>query len=375
MVSCLMPSETSEALTSEKNYGGFTMNIEKKRIEMWSKGKGTIGHITLDNLAHPETVKVTLLGEEIIPESFDCYGHPNFTEEQAMLFMFKEEELRRKKGEEAQLKAEISYDKSLVGIPKNFFDTIEGIERSISSISDLNEMLKNRSRYIKAYKDEQLHEFILFGCFMLDRFGQVMSIEKSQKGNVASKGEVEYLPTFRRNNQRVGLIFTTGGYAIPTAGSVCPCCGKTFTIDDIKNNPCVYIDGKFYHDSCWRNYRKLTEIDKFTRQLVGLLYEDADYQFELLPNGYCHEDCCSHIPWFLFHTIDGDIIMGWRKRVISIEWQENYKPFDMKELFGTEDVTKWEKDGKRGIHAWGQEKAFEYLRNVLKNVNPTYLKW
>ena len=48
------------------------MNIEKKRIKGWSTGKGSIGHITLDKLAIPETVKVTLLGEPIIPESFNC---------------------------------------------------------------------------------------------------------------------------------------------------------------------------------------------------------------------------------------------------------------------------------------------------------------
>ena len=36
------------------------MNIEKKRIEGWSGGNGVIGHITLDKLAIPETVKVTL---------------------------------------------------------------------------------------------------------------------------------------------------------------------------------------------------------------------------------------------------------------------------------------------------------------------------
>ena len=74
------------------------MNIEKKRLEGWSTGKGSIGHITLDKLAIPETVKVTLLGEPIIPESFNCYGHPNFTEEQEMLYMFKEEELKRLNG-------------------------------------------------------------------------------------------------------------------------------------------------------------------------------------------------------------------------------------------------------------------------------------
>ena len=73
---------------------------------------------------------------------------------------------------------------------------------------------------------------------------------------------------------------TLGGeYSIPTANSVCPCCGILLTIDDVKNKPCVYIGG--------------------------------------------------------------NIIMDWRKRVISIEWQENYKTFDMDRLFSAEDVTKW----------------------------------
>lgn len=348
------------------------MNIEKKRIEGCTTAKGFIGHITLDKLAIPETVKVTLLGEPVIPMSFNCYGHPNFTEEQEMLYMFKEEELKRKNGKEyTPLEAEIVYEERIFDVPRSTFDTIRGIQESLTSLCDLNEMLQNRSIFHKSHKNVPLNEFMLFGCFWLDQFGQVMSIEKTAKGKLKTNGDVENFEAFRRNNSR-GLSLTSGGYDIPTANSICPCCGKKLTIDDIKNNPCVYINGKFYHDSCWRNYRKLTEVDKLTRNMVDLIYKNTDYQFELLPNGYCNQDCYSHIPWFLFHTIDGDIIMGWRKRVISIEWQENYKPFDMTELFDTEDVTKWEKDGKRGIHAWSNEKAYEYLKKVLNVVNPEY---
>ncbi len=350
------------------------MNIEKKRIEGWSTGKGSIGHITLDKLAIPETVKVTLLGEPIIPKSFDYYGHPNFTKEQEMLYMFKEEELKRQNGGEyTPLEAEIIYEERTFDVPRSTFDTVKGIEKSLLSLSDLNEMLQNRRIFHKAHESEPLNEFMLFGCFWLDQFGQIMSVEKTARGKLKTNSDVEDYRTFRRNNSE-GFTLTSGGYDIPTSGSVCPCCGKTFTIDDIKNNPCVYVNGEFYHDSCWRNYRKLTEVDKFTRQMMDLVYKSTDYQFELLPNSYCNQDCYSHIPWFLFHTIDGDIIMGWRKRVISIEWQENYKPFNMDELFVTEDVTKWKRGGKRGIHAWGDNKAYEYLEKVLKAVNPDY-RW
>lgn len=351
------------------------MNIERKPIEAWSTGKGIIGHITLDKLAIPETVKVTLLGESIIPESFNCYGHPNFTEEQQMLYMFKEEELKRQNcGKYTPLEVEIVYEERVFDIPRSTFDSASGIEKSLRCLSDLNEMLQNRLIFREIHKGERLNEYMLFGCFLLDQFGQIMSIEKTVKSKLITNGDVEKYETFCKHNSE-GFTLTTGGYAIPKEDSACPCCGKTFTIDDIKNNPCVYINGKFYHDSCWRNYRKLTEVDKFTRRMMSLLYKDTDYQFELLTNGYCNQDCCSHIPWFLFHTIDGDIIMGWRKRVISIEWQENYKHFDMNKLFGEEDVTKWEKRGKRGIHAWGNDKAYEYLKKVLQTVNPGYSKW
>ena len=351
------------------------MNIEKKRIEIWGTGKGTIGHITLDKLAIPETVKVTLLGETIIPESFDLYGHPNFTEEQGMLYKFKEEEFKRQNGGEyTPLNAEIIYEERDFDVPRSTFDTIKGIQKSLNTLSDLNEMLQNRRKFRKTHEGQSLNEYMIFGCFWLDQFGQIMSIEKAAKGKLKINGDVEDYKTFCSNNSE-GFTLTTGGYVIPTADSVCPCCAKTFTIDDIKNNPCVYVDGKVYHDSCWRNYRKLTEIDKFTRQLMSMLYKESDYQFELLPNGYCSQDCCSHIPWFLFHTIDGDIKIGWRKRVISIEWQENYKPFDMNELFGTENVTKWEEGGKRGIHAWGKDPALEYLIKVREAVNPGYSRW
>lgn len=351
------------------------MNIEKKRIEAWGSEKGTIGHITLSKLAIPETVRVTLLGKPIIPESFDCYGHPNFTKEQEMLFMFKEEELKRQNGGKyTPLEAEIVYEERIFDVPRSTFDTIRGIEKSLSSLSDLNEVLQNRRIFHVAHKNESLNEYILFGRFWLDQFGQIMSVKKKETDKLKTNGDVEDYKTFFMRN-RNGFTLTSDGYAIPIAGSVCPCCGKALTLEDIKNNPCVYVDGKFYHDTCWRNYRKLTEVDKFTRRMMSVIYKDTDYQFELLPNGYCNKDCCSHIPWFLFHTIDGDIKMGWRKRVISIEWQENYKPFDMDELFSTENVTQWEDGGKRGIHAWGNDKAYEYLKKVLDTVNPGYSKW
>ena len=238
------------------------MNIENKRMQPIMADNGTIGHITLDKLAIPETVVVTLLGEQIIPESFDIFGHPNFTNEQQMLYLFKENEIRRlNNGKDISLYAEIRYKERKFYVSRNYFDTIKGIQKSVSNLSDLNQLLEDRAIYRIAYQKSYLNEFILFGCFYLDQFGQVWSVMKNEKDKLKYSSDVEELYFFRKINSN-GFTFTSNGYVIPATNSICSCCGKKLSIEDIKNNPCIKIDGKYYHESCWKEYRRLEEIDK-----------------------------------------------------------------------------------------------------------------
>ncbi|MBR6688458.1 MAG: hypothetical protein IKL68_00370 [Clostridia bacterium] len=346
--------------------------FERKKIESWSTPNGCMGHITLERLAKPETVKVMLNGEEIIPISFNAFGHPNFSEEQDMLFMFKKEALSRAAGKHVSLEADVTYEERVFDVPRASFDTKEGINKSITSLKGLRELLNNRSMYLKVHPKERLNEFVIFNCFWLDQFAQVMSLENPENTVGIKLPDVVDMDIFRRYNSN--LSFSTGGRAIPTEDAVCPCCGKAFTLEDVKRNTAVYVEGKYYHRECRLNYEHLHEIDRLTRILMDIVYDYKDYTFDLLPNGYCSRGCCNHLPWLLCHTPDGDIIIGWRKRVISIEWQENYKPFDMNELFADENVTKWIETNKCGIHAWGREKAYEYLKKVREKVNPDYKK-
>lgn len=352
------------------------MEFERKQIEVGGTSKGIIGRIILDKLAVPETVRVTLFGKPIVPVSFNYLGHPIFSDKQANLFMFKERELKRKNGEYTPLEAEVTYEERVFDVPRSTFDSIDGIKKSLANLSDLNEMLENRSIYSRVLGLGPLDEFVIFGYFLLDKFGQVWKLEKNLKDKVITAEDVEDYETFKNNNYKdEGLSLTSSeGYTIPDANSICPCCGNLITVEDIKENPCVYIKGEYYHDSCWRNYRRLLEVDRLTRCLMEIVYDSTEYTFELLPNGYCNDSCFSHIPWILFHTVDGDIIIGWRKRVISIEWQENYKPFKMN-IFRSHKGTKWREKGKRGIHAYGDDKAIEYLKKVRKVVDPNYSKW
>lgn len=105
--------------------------------------------------------------------------------------------------------------------------------------------------------------------------------------------------------------------------------------------------------------------------------EDLPIFVEEIPNGYCNDWCCTHLPWFIVTTRFGRIKIGWRKRVIAIDWSElpvtkiplpkgewdKDKHFMAAEtLFPLEDVTKNHFD----IHAWSLEKAAEYLRKILQ---------
>lgn len=91
------------------------------------------------------------------------------------------------------------------------------------------------------------------------------------------------------------------------------------------------------------------------------LFEGRAIYVEEIPNGYCSRYCCKHLPWFIVTTKFGRIKIGWRKRVIEIDWSDSAIPSKAQTLFPDEDVTKQDKL----IHAWGLDKAREYIQILL----------
>jgi hypothetical protein len=87
--------------------------------------------------------------------------------------------------------------------------------------------------------------------------------------------------------------------------------------------------------------------------LAGFAYSEV----VPIPNGYCSQSCCSDTPWFLFATEFGKIKIGWRKRVINIDWSDT--PF--RGRITKDDVTR----GDDFTHAWGYGKAVTYLQELL----------
>lgn len=89
--------------------------------------------------------------------------------------------------------------------------------------------------------------------------------------------------------------------------------------------------------------------------LLADIHVDGVWQ---LPNGYWPECDGYHEirrenPWWLVRTKAGLIEIGWRKRVISINWKDT----GLSVVVTEENVTKeWYM-----VHAWSYPKAIEYL--------------
>lgn len=127
----------------------------------------------------------------------------------------------------------------------------------------------------------------------------------------------------------------------------------TTCLEKVKNDICNYIISK---DS--------EEINRRNKTIENLknLFTNAVY-FKEIPNEYWRENDPYGwaSPWFLVTTTKGVIKIGWRKRVIQIDWSQSDIESTANGLFPDENVTKFD----RTIHAWGYEKAKEYLDRIL----------
>lgn len=100
---------------------------------------------------------------------------------------------------------------------------------------------------------------------------------------------------------------------------------------------------------------------KRVERLELLALFNAPILVEEIPNGYCSDWCCRHLPWFVVTTQIGRFKIGWRKRVILLDWSQTVGTKTSDELFKAEDVTK----DTRMIHAWSLEDAKRYVETIV----------
>ncbi len=120
------------------------------------------------------------------------------------------------------------------------------------------------------------------------------------------------------------------------------------------------IEKNILQESIRLNPQSAVEAAKEKKDILGLFEERIIFSEEI-PNGYCNEYCCKHLPWFVVTTNKGRIKIGWRKSVINIDWSDSIIKEKAETIFPNENVTK----GDYIIHAWGLEKAKEYINSLL----------
>jgi hypothetical protein len=97
----------------------------------------------------------------------------------------------------------------------------------------------------------------------------------------------------------------------------------------------------------------MKNFDEQTMRGLFLLADIKVLQAWPLVNQY---DADRKDPWWLVKTPAGLIKLGWRKRVISIDWSDTA----IREVITDHEVTKDE----TMVHAWSVAKAVEYLEQL-----------
>jgi hypothetical protein len=120
-------------------------------------------------------------------------------------------------------------------------------------------------------------------------------------------------------------------------------------------------DAPHIHETCYKLQAIDDEIEFF--QDVLKASEMPHTGLRIIPNEY-HSGLYFN-PWFIIESKWGPIRIGWRKRVINIDWSDSSIKTDGTVLFKEvcdKGITCWE----TGIHAYGKDKAVEHLRDLAR---------
>ena len=242
-----------------------------------------------------------------------------------------------------------------------WYDTKGGIQEAVSKgIAGLKELSKARGE--AGYKrKERMREWCVLGIFWLDtcgNFSLIIEDAPADHRGYHRLGDVQS----REELSKAGLAHfsSTPMYSLPPVVEKCDRCLRGWDMQNIRDyhqrrNP----ESPHRHESC----HKLWEIEEeqaYFKEVMdqsGMPYTSM----RAIPNGYSRSYSS---PWFLVETKWGPLRIGWRKRVINIDWGDSQINHNGDITFKDQKVTTW----RVGVHAWGKDKAIEYLR-VLSQGN------
>lgn len=229
------------------------------------------------------------------------------------------------------------------------YNTVEGIRSYLVDLEGLRRLVVDRME-AQNTRHERLRSFIILRRWVINyTLNRAELRDPAGVDMLSSLAPVVSVDAFFEAFD--GPVLRTYGVALPRAGEACPGCHGGWTL--VNAHDCVVSGEARYHEVCLR----ITLANGFRERFHRVL-EPAFPFFSLseIPNEYCK--CSSCGPWFAVHTLYGIIKIGWRKRVINIDWSGTGASFP--DLFQDEDVT----HEPNLVHAWGYEKAGVYLARL-----------
>ena len=323
-----------------------------------------LGIIRLKKLAYPRDINITVDNETFKPIGYDTYGHPiisqkNFDYYKAL------KAIKERKGE--SLIVEVEYEPMPFSIARGAYDSAKVIQEAITKKEGALKEFKQILIYRKQahFDGKPLNTFILYGKYALYSDGHIYMCE-CDKQAMALRDE-EKLPIDVWDMSRVDDFELKEEVHIPREDDVCAICGKHFTMEDVKTFS-VIEDGKHNkaHRDCLSKFTEAIEYYDASR-IIDIVYKDKDIptpESEIVRE-YDEDDGEDKV-WYKYHTVDGDVGIHFRNKVIEIKWYGKFKPFNLETLFKDEDVTKKRLEDAKVIHAWSPNAAIKYL-SMVKN--------
>jgi hypothetical protein len=228
------------------------------------------------------------------------------------------------------------------------YDTVKGIERSLRSIEDFLALVE--ARHEAAYgRQEELGDFCVMGRYWLDSCGNFWLLERAKT--------VSDEPTVTAGRPLGGASLAG---AMPRAVDTCQVCGQPWRIDNLEDcialqdSTLVQNERRFYHRPC-----RVQELSVHQQAAFQEMFRAAGYGdvvMTTVANRY--GSAIYRGPWFEVEVPGGVILIGWRKRVMNIDWSST--GCDLADKFQDVKDTK----DQYHVHAWTDEQAVDYLRRI-----------
>lgn len=245
-------------------------------------------------------------------------------------------------------------------------DTAEGIEAYLEKgLPGLRELLTLRRKASGNGFSGRLQDWLLFGSMVLDASGGLNRAEvqvhyKADPEYAASLKKVVTVKEVLQPFEGHYLSISWGGNILPAEGKTCPGCSRPWEVSKLGD---VIVRFDYHQDSqvAWHRDCLTWSNALESRDYWTVLLSEAGYNGHVIineiPNQYDSNSSYSR-PWASCRLRTGTLVLGWRKRVIHIDWSGIEGKPDLQMLFASEEVTK----EPTFVHAWSREKAIEYLR-------------